>query len=258
MVAVSPAGDIFASAEGHALYDDTTQTSTRLGQAQIRIWNARTGEELRRMPMADDVDSVAFSPDGIHLAARMTKTVVVFKVKDWSEARRFEFSGELARGGTVGFVPGGRRIVAEAAEGVQVWALDGTTSRLLRHGSNWPHYTVSSDGRLLATLSRSLLRIWDVDTGTALFELQFPELQYTDIAFVGVDNDLIARTEAGLVRVLWKTGSMISQACSRFARNITPEEWRKFFDDELPARTCSDSSGFSGAAAQAHTGSHPR
>jgi hypothetical protein len=40
-----------------------------------------------------------------------------------------------------------------------------------------------------------------VDTGTALFELEFPRLQYTDIAFVGVDNDLIARTEAGLERV---------------------------------------------------------
>ena len=85
-----------------------------------------------------------------------------------------------------------------------------------------------------------MLRIWDVDTGTPLFELEFPRLQYTDIAFVGVDNDLIARTEAGLKRVLWKGESMILEACRRFARNITPEEWRKFFDDEQQAgRLCS-------------------
>jgi WD40 repeat protein len=42
--------------------------ATTSGDNTSRIWNARTGDELVRLPHADDVHYAAFSPDGRWLA----------------------------------------------------------------------------------------------------------------------------------------------------------------------------------------------
>lgn len=239
MVAVSPTGDLFASAEGNTYQDRRSDSWVKVGTSQVRIWDARTGEAIGRIPMEDNVDTVAFSPTGDRLVARTFKDVVVFEVIGQKEIARFEFTGQRTLSGSVAFTPDGRHILAEAADGVQMWPVEGTTDRLFRHGSDWPRYQPSDDGRFLATWGRTLLRVWDLETGAGLFELAFPRLKYRNFLFSGSNNDLIAKTDTGLVRIPWRADHLIDEACRRIVRNIEDTEWRRFFDDEPLTKICS-------------------
>ena len=221
--------------------DNRTDRVQRIGEARVRLWSSRTGKEVHRLLMADDVDAVAFSPDGARLAARTAKGVVVYAVRDWSEAARFEFSGKGSGAGSVRFASSDR-VVAEAAGGVQVWPLDGTKGVLLRHGSDWPFYRVSDDGSILATISRTRMRVWDVAAGTSLFEMDFPEGTYRAMAFVGPDDALVARTKDGLERVLWRSDNLIAEACRRFDRDITADEWSRYVKPGPPSEVCPETS----------------
>ncbi len=237
-VAVSPAGDLFASAEGNHFQDRRSRAWARVGTAQVRIWNARTGEELGRIPAEAIVYAVAFNATGDRLAVRTSDGVVVFQLSDRQEVARFEFTSRPTIEGSVAFTPDGKAVLAEAGGGVQMWSLDGAADRLFRHGSEWPRYQLSEDGRLLVTLSKNSLRVWDLDTGAGLFELEFPYLKYKNVLFLGSNNDLIAETDAGLVRIPWRADHLVAEGCGRLVRDIDDDEWRKYFDEAAPAEIC--------------------
>ena len=95
----------------------------------------------------------------------------------------------------------------------------------------------------MATWGNNSLRIWDVETGAALFSLDLPQHKYRDFAFVGPDNALIAKTDAGFERVLWQNSRLIADACRRFARDISDDEWQRFFHDEARRDICSSTEG---------------
>ena len=137
------------------------------------------------------------------------------------------------------FTPDGQYILAEAAGGVQMWSLDGATDRLFRHGSDWPRYQLSDNGQLLVTLSKTFLKVWDVPTGAALFQLAFPDLYYKNVLFLGADDDLVAETDSGLVRIPWRADHLVAEGCRRFVRDIDDEEWRRFFGDAPQKEICS-------------------
>jgi WD40 repeat protein len=241
-VAASADGALLASAEGFERQDRATGRSERIGHARVRIWDAATGAMVRAIPLPQVVDAVAFSADGTRLAARTAKEVVVLGVRDGAEHSRFAFEGdELAAAGSVAFALGDRRVVAEAADGIQSWALDGGEHRLLRHESKWPRYSLSPDGKVLLTSTRGWLRIWDIESGAKRFELALEGRGPQSVALVGPGSELVATSERGVERIRWKSEDLIAEACRRLGRDFTPEEWRRFFDDEGQRVTCAAS-----------------
>lgn len=236
MFAVSPTGNVFATAEGFVHEDSRTGRKQRIGEAQVRIWSAQTGAETHRLPMENDVYAVAFSPDGRHLAARTRKGIVVFRPRDWMEAARFEFTGRPR--GSLRFALGGRVVLADAANGVQMWFLESSKSTLLRDDSPSLTYRLSADERWLATFGSTRLRVFDLESGAVVFELQYPRRKYVDMAFVGADDALVARTPVVLERVLWYAEDLIAEACLRFGRDISVDEWNRYIERGLPDAIC--------------------
>jgi WD40 repeat protein len=241
MVAVSPSGDFFATAEGGNFYDDDKARSVSLGASQIRVWRSETGAVAYTIPMDDAVDAVAFSPDGTRLAARVAAGIFVYRAADQAEIARFKFKGERTTALVVSFALGGRQVVAATSDGVRIWGIDGGESRLLRHDSGWPRLTLSADGRLIATRTDQVLRIWDAASGSELFEMGFSKNQISNALFVGPNHELVVITNTGLVKILWKAGAMIDEACRRLGRNISPAESRRFFGDGSPPPICPES-----------------
>jgi WD40 repeat protein len=149
------------------------------GDGTIKVWNSRTGVEVRAFPAhADSVFSVIFHRDGRHLASTGADAKVgKVKVWDWATGQE-KFAGPCGadhnRGTAycVAFSPDGRRLAAGSGEAVTVW--DWETHQpvlppLRGHADKGICVVFSPDGLRLASGSwNGDIRIWNAETGELL------------------------------------------------------------------------------------------
>jgi WD40 repeat protein len=156
-VAYSPDGKSLASEEASG--DD--------GQV-VRIWDAETRQEVRRINREGYRQMVAFSPDGTLLAAgNWDATVRLLDVRTGQVTKVLQAPAERNR--RVSFSRDGLRLAAAGTDGsVRVW--DVATGRPLRtpagHYGTITQLAFSPDQRSLASgsLDRTI-RLWDTTTG---------------------------------------------------------------------------------------------
>ena len=146
----------------------------------IRIWDARTGQQLRSFRAhAKHARSVAFSPDGLRLASgSWDGTVKVWDAQTGGlMVQREGPGGRIAR---VAFSPDGKRLAAGSSAGggpgmtgadgpgvLQIWdATLGESLRTIRGHDGLIRMAFSPDGRRLATVGDDKeLKVWDAETG---------------------------------------------------------------------------------------------
>jgi WD40 repeat protein/serine/threonine protein kinase len=161
-VAFSPNGKLLA-------------TGTQAGV--VRIWQAKTGQELRKWPAHEmNATTVRFSPDGRYLATGSWDMTV--KVWDVEKILRGEVSEPLlrrehtSRVWSVAFSPDGQRLASAGGKEkdetgqLKVWNLN-TGQEALAFDFTWTVRCVqfSPDGRHLATAGEELVKLWDAGTG---------------------------------------------------------------------------------------------
>ncbi len=138
----------------------------------VRVWDAETGEELRRMEgHAGRVWAVAFSPDGARVASGAAdESVRVWDAETGEELRRMEGHTDWVR--CLAFSPDGARVASGADDGsVRVW--DAETGEELRrmegHADEVNGVAFSPDGaRVASGADDRSVRVWDAATGECL------------------------------------------------------------------------------------------
>src|SRR5262249_12060687 len=160
----------------------------------IKVWNSRTGAEVQSFPAhTDAVYSVAFHPDGKHLAsAGADGKLGNVKVWDWAAGQE-KFvgpSGADHNRGTaygVAFSPDGRHLAVGSDGAVTVWDWERRRAALppLRgHAKKGINVAFSPDGRRLASGSwNGDIHIWDVQTGELLRTLSEHHHAISALAF---------------------------------------------------------------------------
>jgi hypothetical protein len=204
---------------------------TRLAAAGagVKVFDLTAGKLLWRMPVARpfEVHSVAFAPDGRHVASGevrlrgSTELEGTVRIRDAATGHLMHtlvYGGEGNDWSTpaVAFSPDSRLVAAGwCAEGVKVWEV--ATGRLVHELSGprgWIRTVAfSSDGRLLAGGGdQGTVWLWDTATGEEVRRLAVP---HTDdvgwLAFVPGGTTLVAAGYDWRVRV-WDTARGKEQA----------------------------------------------
>ena len=198
------------------------------GDHTVRVWDARTGQELRRLVLLSSpsivsrsyttcLTSVAFSLDGQRiLTSAGNGTIVVWDANTGRELLRLGPHADRAE--AAAFSPDGERIVAARGDHVaRVW--DAHTGQqvqaLIGHGGNVNSAVYSRDGRLILTASDDrTARLWDADTGQEKLQLR-GHADSVNSAVFGQDGDrILTASDDGTVR-LWDAHT--GQELMRFA-----------------------------------------
>ena len=126
----------------------------------------------------------------------------------------------------------------------QIYLWDSTTGAqigpvLSLHTGPVQSLTFSPDGqRLVSTSTDTTVVLWDVATGQAIGQLAGQGVLVTSAAFTP-EGQLLTGGLDGRV-LLWEIGveQWRGRACHITNRALMPEEWARFFGDELYHQTC--------------------
>jgi WD40 repeat protein len=175
---------------------------------KTKIWDLTTHEPLRDLTQKGDIISVIFSQDGNWLATGSAEgTVLLWRVEGASFNQR---GGPLRLNGRpqiLSFSPDNRWLVGGSSSGfANLWDT-ATVQEVARIPHNDPVTGVSFslDGLQLLTVSRKVVRIWNVAA----------------IPLIPQDQ-------------------LITSACSHLTNNLSQDNWASFFGDEEYRLLCPD------------------
>ena len=200
-IVYSPDGRYIAS--GHSEQKDIDGASKLVHD--VRVWNALNGELVRTFEIHDGESrsdiSVAYSPNGRHIATGNDGTVEVWDVESRERIATLDSRG--ARIWSLAYSPDGRYIAAGSLDGtVRMWDVatrDGVT--LESPDSQVGPVTYSPDGRHIAAGGNDgTVIVWDVESGDQVAALRNDDLVWS-LAYSPDGLHIASGSRMGTLRV---------------------------------------------------------
>jgi hypothetical protein len=157
-----------------AFSPDGALIACNCGEQGIKVWDARSGEELMTLEGLEGALRPHFSPDSREIVSGSPDgTVVVWDIETGEE--RLRFRGH--KGYVVArFSPGGSRIASGGDDRmVRIWdAMTGAEMMTLRgHKNRIAALTFTPDGKRIVSGARfGMIKVWDAATGTEVMTLR--------------------------------------------------------------------------------------
>ena len=203
---------------------------------QGRVWDARTGELVTKLPGVIGVD-LAFSPDGRHLGIAVTEgTSQIVSIPGGRRVATFEVDDDIR---SVAFSPDGATVALGLYGGSVVmyttrdWSPVGRS--LDGHSARVTALEFSRDGRQLLTGGADgTVRLWDPERRRPIGSaLRLAPEAYVSAVFAPDGSRVHAVPSAGPA-VSWdvRPAAWARHACLVAGRSLTGREWR----DALPQR----------------------
>lgn len=182
----------------------------------VRLWEADTLREIRRLEGHDDVVwSAAFSADGSRIAtASSDETARLWDVATGEQLLRVE--GHTSIVWSAAFSPDERRLVTASSDGTAcLW--DTATGQQIRclegHEGRVYQALFSPDGTRIATASGdATARLWDADTGEELHRLEGHAKLIFSLAF-SPDGTRLATASDDATACIWDVNAGTQAIC---------------------------------------------
>lgn len=223
---------------GAAFSPDGKHVLTGSIDKSIRLWDIQTGEEIYKIVEDEEVQSVAFSPDGKYFAAAINGVARLWDSETGEKVRDFEGADlGLYR---VTFSPNGQYVAAASHDGARLF--DVSNGRLIRQfsGQNILHgVAFSPDGRYLVTggYDDQKAWLWDVNSGQNVRQFT----GHTDMIWATAfspDGNYVATASADGTARLWDVQT--GQELRRFIGHTAGVEGVAFSPDGKYLLTGSD------------------
>jgi len=202
------------------------------------LLDGTTLEGISGYPTFGEVDGLAFSPDGVLLAAT-TRTGMVEMWNTHTGEKLPTISASEGWITDIDFSPDGEDLALASDDGTaSIYQVEDQKLQLTLRGHSAPVSAVSysPDGRWIATASQDgSARLWDATSGEELLLLR-PEsgVGLVDVVF-GPDGKMLATSGDDAVRVfLLGIDDLVDLAKRRLSRDFTIQECQRF----LPGERC--------------------
>lgn len=216
-------------------------TGSSESQAVTRLWDAQTGEQLRKF----DVYPIALSPDGRYLvSSRFANQWASLDVWDTSTGQSIKQIGSSGFSRAT-FSPHGDFLIA--AFGDSAWLFEVPTFRLVHvlrgHDAPVSGISFSEDGQQILTSSDdATARVWDTD-GNAVAVLMGHTRPVNDARFSHDGKFVITGSDDGTART-WRVfqilEALITEARQATPRCLTVRQRETAFLDSEPPAWCID------------------
>ena len=181
----------------------------------IRIWDAITCREVRRIVQESQVNCIAYSPDGSRIVSGGKDRLV--RLYDTMDGRLvWRFCAANRPIAYIAFSPDGQRIIC-TAQGDQLGVIDARTGEALHwlrgHEAHVSGVAFWADGRHVASGSwDGTIRVWDIETGEELRRLIGDQRQVSCLAVSADGSRVVSGSRDGTVRV-WDAESGVVVRC---------------------------------------------
>ena len=172
-----------------AFSPDGARLATAGSDNSARVWEIESGLELACVQRAETVNAVAFSADGRLLAVAGEDDVV--EVRDLDSGETTALVAHKRDADAVGFCPqpgpaGGAQLVSATRDGAWLWEIgddnealpaapaEGTPAVQFQPKIDHRALAISTDGRLIAGASMLMVRVWELDGGSVVTEVNHP------------------------------------------------------------------------------------
>jgi WD40 repeat protein len=219
-LAFSPDGVLLAAGFGNPNDHDINYTQV------VQVWEAHSGHEVATLEgHRSTIPSLAFAPDGLHLAtASHDRTVKLWEVGTWRVVRTLTGPSMFK---DVAFAPpNGQTLAAACYDGtIRRWEAD--TGRVLPpftgHAGAVNGLAFSPDGKTLASASWDrTVRLWDVASGRNLRLFKGHTYAVVSVVF-SPDGNTVAAVGMGGRAALWEAASPQAVAADLAEQRIRQE-----------------------------------
>ena len=151
----------------------------------------------------------------------------IWSVASKARVSRIPLPAELTR---LAFNPSGTILFTAQGENLQAWDIPSGKRRFsLTASGDIDQIIPDPSFASFATITHGHLTVWDAVTGARLAQL--PDAGYLRVAAFSPDGRylLAGYDERSAALWLWRSGDLRDQACARLTRNLSHDEWKRWF-----------------------------